>query len=326
MEVYTIEGTSKDTLEEVCDLRQPVVFDFSNESLLNNCNLNTLNKKYGPFDIKIRNVKSKNNDDELYLPILLKEGVHLFESDENSKFITENNEDFIQETTLKKEFMYNDSFLRPPLVSKCIYDFQCGSKGAKTPLRYSLNYRNYLYVTAGHVKLKLICPHYSKYLYKKKDYDNFEFISPVSPWKVQEEYRADFDKLKVLDIELRKDSIIYIPAYWWYSISYEEVSSICSFQYRTFMNTIAILPELTMSFLQRQNIKRNLLHTVRMSENIKQSPPQNEPENEPENEHENELYKQPQKESYKEPQIKLQNEQQSKFQIEPQNASQFSEL
>ena len=56
--------------------------------------------------------------------------------------------------------------------------------------------------------------------------------------------------------------IIYIPAYWWYSISYEEVSSICSFQYRTFMNTVAILPELTMSFLQRQNIKRNLLNTV----------------------------------------------------------------
>ena len=107
-----------------------------------------------------------------------------------------------------------------------------------------------------------------KYLYKKKDYDNFEFISPVSPWEVQEEYRADFDKLKVLDIELKKDSIIYIPAYWWYSISYEEISSICSFQYRTFMKTIAILPELMMSFLQRQNIKRNLLNTINTNENI----------------------------------------------------------
>jgi hypothetical protein len=279
LEVYTIEGSSKDTLEEVCDLRQPVIFDFSNESILNNCNLNTLNDKYGPFDIKIRNTKSTNNDDELYLPILLKEGVHLFESDINSKFITENNEEFIEETTIKKEFMYNDSFLRPPLVSKCMYDFQCGSKGAKTPLRYSLNYRNYLYVTDGHVKLKLICPHYSKYLYKKKDYDNFEFISPVSPWEVQEEYRADFDKLKVLDIELNKDSIIYIPAYWWYSISYEEVSSVCSFQYRTFMNTVAILPELVMSFLQRQNIKRNLLNTVNVEKIIEEKQDEQEEEN-----------------------------------------------
>jgi hypothetical protein len=270
LEVYTIEGPSKDTLEEVCDLRQPVIFDFSNESLLQNCNLNSLNNNYGPFDIKIRNTQTDGEKDELYLPILLKEGVHLFESDTNGKFITENNDEFLDETTLKKEFMYNDSFLRPPMVSKCIYDFQSGSKNAKTPLRYSLNYRNYLYVTEGDVKLKLICPKYTKYLYQNRDYDNFEFISPVNPWEVQEEYRGDFDKLKVLDIELKKDTIIYIPAYWWYSVKYEEVSSICSFQYRTFMNTAAILPELILNLLQKQNVKHNLINTIKLTDETKE--------------------------------------------------------
>ena len=72
----------------------------------------------------------------------------------------------IQAKKAGKFSIISEIFLRPPLVSKCMYDFQCGSKGAKTPLRYSLNYRNYLYVTDGYVKLKLICPHYSKYLYK----------------------------------------------------------------------------------------------------------------------------------------------------------------
>ena len=31
LEVYTIERPSKNKLEEICDLRQPVVFEFSNE-------------------------------------------------------------------------------------------------------------------------------------------------------------------------------------------------------------------------------------------------------------------------------------------------------
>ena len=50
-----------------------------------------------------------------------------------------------------KQYQYNDSFLRPPLVSSCLYDFMTGSKGAKTILRYNLNYRNYYYVTKGEI-------------------------------------------------------------------------------------------------------------------------------------------------------------------------------
>ena len=33
LEVYTIEKPSKDKLEEICDLRQPVIFDYNYEEL-----------------------------------------------------------------------------------------------------------------------------------------------------------------------------------------------------------------------------------------------------------------------------------------------------
>ena len=56
LEVYTIERPSKNKLEEICDLRQPVVFEFSNERLLESCNLATLDDNYGAFDnFKIEN-------------------------------------------------------------------------------------------------------------------------------------------------------------------------------------------------------------------------------------------------------------------------------
>ena len=37
------------------------------------------------------------------------------------------------------------------------------------------------------------------------------------------ELEVDFDKVKVLDVELNEGGIIYIPAYWWYSIKYEKL-------------------------------------------------------------------------------------------------------
>ena len=104
-----------------------------------------------------------------------------------------------------------------------IYDFLTGSIKSKTPLRYNLNYRNYFYVTSGKVQIKLIPPHSSRYLYGVKDYDNFEFRSPVNVWNVQDDYEQDFDKLKVLDITLKEGEILYIPAYWWYSIHFEKM-------------------------------------------------------------------------------------------------------
>jgi len=258
LEVYTIEQPSKEKLEEICDLRQPVIFEFHNENMINDVNLNVLDDNYSAFDINLRDLTNKDDSSEIYLPFLLSEGLNIFRNDKNSKFISENNQEFLNETAVVKTYKYNDGFLRPPLVSKCSYDFMSGSVGSKTPLRYDLNYRNYYYVTSGQVKIKLIPPHSKKYLYVKKDYDNFEFSSPLDIWNIQQEYKADFSKIKVLDVTLNKGDIIYIPAYWFYTISFEKISSICTFKYRTFMNSLAIAPELVLSLLQGQNIKRDV--------------------------------------------------------------------
>ena len=88
------------------------------------------------------------------------------------------------------------------MVSNCAYDFCSGSLKSYTPLRYNLNYRNYLCVTQGKIRIKLISPVYSKYLYESKDYDNFEFRSPINPWDVQKEYTKDFNKLPLQGVSL----------------------------------------------------------------------------------------------------------------------------
>ena len=264
LEIYEIDNPSKDKLEEICDLRQPVLFAFQNERILESCQKTAILDTYGAFDIKIRNIKQSalDNEDNLYVPIAFSNALKVVSEDKNQKYLVENNTDFLEETGIIKSFRYNDAFLRPYMVSQCSYDYLFAAPQTHTPLRYEMNYRNYFLVTEGEIKVKLTQPKSSKYLYQQKDYENFEFSSPINPWQIQNQYKADFDKIKCLDLVMKKGQILYIPAYWWYSIEFGKGSSIATFKYKTYMNTIAILPQLVLKLLQSQNVKRNNVATV----------------------------------------------------------------
>jgi hypothetical protein len=257
LEVYEICDPSKEKLEEICDIRQPVVTFFSNDSLMEHCNFNYIKANYGAFDIKIRNVKEIDDETELYVPLAISESIELFKKDKDSQYLSERNSDFLEETGLIKHYRHNDMFFRPSMVSSCMYDIIFASLHTETPLRYEVNYRNYFFVTHGKVIIRVFPPKSTKYLYATIDYDNFEFRSPVNPWNVQAHYRSDFDKLRSMDISLIPGQIVHIPAYWWYSIRFvKSNTSICSFKYKTYMNTLAISNHLFMRLLQRQNTKR----------------------------------------------------------------------
>jgi hypothetical protein len=258
LELYEIDLPSKTKLEEVCDIRQPVVFNFENERILETFQTDSILDTYGAFDVKIRNVKDISEDSELYIPLAFSSAMKVIKEDTEEKYISENNGDFLEETGLAKVFAYNDEFLRPPMVAKCMYDFVGAAARCKTPFRYDVNYRNYYLVTNGEIKIKLAPPKSTRYLYQVKDYENFEFRSLVNPWKVQKQYRADFDKIKCLEFTVTKGRMIFIPAYWWYSMDFSSGATLCSFKYRTYMNTVAILPSIGMQFLQRQNVKHNI--------------------------------------------------------------------
>jgi hypothetical protein len=277
LEVYEIEQPSKQRLEEVCDIRQPTTFEFYNEQLLTQLSYQSIHTNYRAFDIHIRDVsktpssqtredktkiqqKGTEHDPVLYIPVTFKIAHEVLKTDTDTKYFSEHNADFIDETGLIKIFQLNDEFLRPYMVSTCMYDILMASTGTTTPLRYEVNYRNYFLVTQGRVKILLIPPKDTRYLYPINDYDILEFRTPVNPWKVQPEYQDDFDKIKTLEVELFQGMAMFIPAYWWYSIQFiVHETSVCSFKYRTHMNTISIAPQLIMNVLQNMNTKRDTL-------------------------------------------------------------------
>tara|TARA_A100001011_G_scaffold395604_1_gene491097 strand:- start:125 stop:988 length:864 start_codon:yes stop_codon:yes gene_type:complete len=253
LEVYEIVQPSKSKLEEICDLKQPIIFKYENLQLIETCNIDYINNLYYAFDINIRGKES----DELYTKLPLGKAIKLFKKDQKNTYITENNMEFLTDTGMLKVFNHNDEFMRPLLVVNCLYDFMFGS--GNTPLRYNINYRNYFYVTSGKIKIKLCSSKYTKYLYKSNDYENFEFRSPINPWNVEKKYKNDYDKIKFLEFTAEKGTIIHIPAYWWYSIQFEDDSFVSVFKYKTTFNVVAIAPQLVMSVLQSQNVKHKVL-------------------------------------------------------------------
>jgi len=249
LEVYEIEKFSKDKLEEVCDLRQPTLFNHTIE-YLDNLKQDNTSKIYSAFDIKIKNIAKDNEQ----VPLPLNNAIKLFNT-EGVKYISEKNDEFLDETCLIKDYRANDALLRPYMVASCEYDMILGSENSVTPLRYDVNYRNFYAVIEGEVTIKLTPPKNSKYLYLEKNYENFEFRSPINPWDIQECYKKEFEKTQFLEVVLTRGKILFIPAYWWYTIKLNKNAVLATFKYRTFMNNVALAPEFFMSFLQKQNIK-----------------------------------------------------------------------
>ena len=266
LEIYEIDKPSKERLEEICDIRQPVVFDFECHPIIDISSKTHLSNKYPAFEVNIRNTADSDTTDELYVPLPVNEAVKLFNEDKEGTYFSEKNGDFLEETCTTKHIKGNDDFLRPYMVSNCSYDIMFGSNNTCSPFRYEINYRNYFLLTQGSAQIKLTPPHSIKYLYPNHDYDNYEFNSPINPWSPQPKFENEFNKIKCLEFTLTPGKTLFVPAYWWYSIKFINNASISCFYYRTYMNNIAILPHIAKHTLQNQNIKRNMVKKADISE------------------------------------------------------------
>jgi hypothetical protein len=264
LELYEIDAVSKERFEEICDLRQPVLFDFNHEKILTSLRKSNILSSYGVFDVKIRESSLKKDTNYLQLPF--KKALKLFQSDKESLYFSENNSEFLQETTFVKNLSYHDDFLRPYMVSNCSYDILFGSNICCTPFRYELNYRTFFMLTEGSARIKIAPPNCTKYLHPYYDYENFEFRSAIDVWNPQESYKADFSKIKCLEFVLTPGKTLFLPAFWWYSFEIENETLLACFRYRTYMNTLAISPYFGMYALQNQNVKREFTKKVNIDE------------------------------------------------------------
>jgi hypothetical protein len=255
LEIYEMDYKSNKELQDVCNLKQPVLFKLDKEEP-------TFFKE---FDIigeskTLVNVKDKEDIDNGNSIILPYESAKtLMTTDTKSRFYSERNDKIANETSF--DFNRIDDHLKPNLVIHTKYELMFGSKGAHTVMRYHTDHRKFLCVRKGRIHVKMTPWRSSKYLHITKDYVNYDFRSLVDVWDAQPKYLNDMEKLKFLEFDVEQGYVLNIPPFWFYSIKYssDDATEVFQLTYNTPMNVASNLPFWSMYYLQQQNLKRIFL-------------------------------------------------------------------
>lgn len=246
LEIYEIDYTDNEHLQEVCKSKQPIVFEFSQVlskfHFLNTLSLEDLADKVGKMDVYVKDTEDywDPQGEPDAIPLTLESSLKLFTTDTHAHYISEGNEDLIKDTILEKYYDSLHEYIQPSFTLHKTMDLWFGSKGSATPIRYNTDYSHFLYLSKGKCRVRMT-PHKSKkYLHYVKDYERYEFRSLIHLQNPQADYKNDLEKIQWLDFDMVQGNMLFIPPYWWYSLEYlEEGAFLCSFQYNTIMNILA---------------------------------------------------------------------------------------
>tara|TARA_B110000967_G_C18854913_1_gene546655 strand:- start:237 stop:1184 length:948 start_codon:yes stop_codon:yes gene_type:complete len=275
MEIYEFDYNNNDDLQTICDLKQPFIFNFN---IIDNLNFNSLNQISDELNVKdINDYYNNQNIDSVRLPC--NNTITLLKTDSKSKYYTEYNESFVEENFLTSYQEY-DNHLKPHFTLTTHYDIITASNNTYTPLMYHTNYRHFILINSGKIRIKLTPWKSSKYLYINKNYDNLEFSSPIDIWNPQDKYANEMNKIKFIEIDILPGNIVYIPSYWWYSIQFVESETVLSsFTYNSIMNCFSNMNHYFLYYLQQYNTKTKVVKTITINDNEKEDDDDNESDN-----------------------------------------------
>lgn len=275
LEIYELDYASNTYLQEVCDVKQPVLFDYRSvvpefyEAVTYD---NLLDDRYASYDIRVKEVAdyfAPEGDVSVdYVVLPYSSGSNLMKSDPKSAYFSENNEEFVEESGLIAQWERNNDYLKPPMVVQTKYDLMLGSRGVALPLRYHTHHRHFISVNSGKIRIKMTPWKSTKYLYPYRDFETYEFRSPVNVWAPQKKYRHETDKIRFLEFEAGEGFVLYIPPYWWYSIQYDNQvdTLLCGFTYNSLMNLVSNAPYYVKYYIQQSNIQKRVAKVLDYSE------------------------------------------------------------
>jgi hypothetical protein len=248
LDIYETIYTNKQQLENICKLRQPIIFNYLE---LPSCERDTLLSSFPNKEINVINNESRET-----IQLKIADSFELFKK---APYYSCNNQSFLEETHILSFMKKMENDIKPLFTGKSIYDLLIGANKSFTPLQYEINYRNFFLVTDGSVKIRFAPPISEKYLEPEIDYETLVISSPFNVWSngtnANENDLQKLQNIKFIDIVVPKGKMVHIPPYWWYSIQFLEDASIVSFKYRTYMNILTILPQIFLQILQLQNMK-----------------------------------------------------------------------
>jgi hypothetical protein len=262
LEVYEIDYQTNDLLQDTCEIKQPVIFE--RQSKIDFPSLESFKQT---VEIKDLNDYNENNISVDSIELPCSTFLQLIQNDSSSRYFSENNQTFIDESGLQKFFQSLDNELKPKNILSIKHDILLASNGVCTPFRYHTDSRRFINVVNGSIKIKMTSKKYTKYLDEIKDYENLEFSSRVNVWNVDGNTNIT-DKIQFIEFDVPCGSIVYIPPFWWFSIKYQENETIMlECRYSNICNKVAFIFDSFYHYIEEYNIIRNYKRKIDVIKN-----------------------------------------------------------
>lgn len=252
MEIFEYEYVSNIQLQDICDLKQPILFNFYNNvpELFQDVSTSFFSN-FSNTDIFVKDIddywKKPSPTSVDSIPLSFKSFINLTHKDEKKQYFTENNHSFIEQ---HPHIQSIHTHLQPYFTYYPTYDFISGSYNSITPLRFHKDYRFFFIVLSGSMKIKMLPHKYINELNCIMDYENMEYWSPVNSFDTSN------NNIQFLEFEIFAGYTLYIPPYWFYSIKFsgENQQNIAiTTKYNSPMNILANISDHGKNIIQKYN-------------------------------------------------------------------------
>ena len=277
LEIYETDFVDNEQLNEICKLKQPILFGFKStaprvfDKLASKADVsresNDMVQVFETTDFYSSSSSSPASADSPLpaFPLPFDSAVYLMETDQNRRYVTERNEVFMKESGLWR-FLSRElnSLLRPAFGTIfSSHDLLFGSEHASTPCRYHVSSRYFLGVTSGKVVVRMSPWKSAKYLDPQTDYATFDFRTTAPLTTHDGGMSHGSNALKYMEFVVKPGSILSIPPFWFYSIEFCSQDSLCfSSRYVTIANGFAHVDRLAQYLWEQRVVSSKAVTTT----------------------------------------------------------------
>jgi len=258
LEIYEYDYETHFELQRILRKKQPVLFQLRGVVLaeanhMHDMTLEQYVVKYGKEKVRIKQA------DLVETPVRLRfqKAVELLQTDKERQYISYGNEDFVEETSLRRILSSLDEYTKPSMTIATDRDFVFGSPEATTPLRSHNAHSAFLYVPQGHITVRLTPAKNGSLLRGTPVPDRVGLASPQSSLWTD---AALMDAVPTLDFPVPQGWALYVPAGWWYTYQLHDLrppvqtdvspewdgshrTLVAEVRYTTLMNAAVKLPQ-----------------------------------------------------------------------------------
>jgi len=247
-DVYVLDVPVTIPIEEIFELKQPVVMHLHDQSLTGDLTKNILSEHFPKFDMSVYD----NTREVTHAHILSSCSAtqELFNDDNESRYYTEKNYNFVNTippNNIFKGIIQKHQLFEPPLCSRKLFDIMFGSHNSTTSTQYSIMYRNIFTVTKGNLCVKMIHPNLAREhkITVKPNYTDMSFFAEgnIDLWG---------DKYdETIELVVKEGETFSIPPYWLYSFRYEHDTFVTCSYFNSYMTEIATLPHTVLYWITK---------------------------------------------------------------------------